>query len=329
MPRFTVAITDNTFAPIDPEKRIIGAIDGEVRFGHALTEEAVLELAQGCDAIICDGAPITRRVLSALPRVRVVSEYGIGYDNIDVAAATDLGVWVTNVPGFCTNEVAEHTIALMLALLRRLTALDRVVRGGGWGSGAAGPMRRFSTLTHGIIGFGRIGQATARRSAALGFRVVAHSPTSASTRAASLGATAVGLDELLKTADIVSLHCPATDATRGFINARTLALMKPTAYLINVGRGSLVDEAALVAALTSGTIAGAALDVFAPEPPSADNPLFKLDNVLLTPHAAFHSDDSIADLQSSAAENVVAALTGKTPATAVNPAVAARLRRAP
>src|SRR5205823_14139560 len=171
VPAFRVAITDNAFAPVDLERRLFAEIDAEVRFApDALTEDAVLALAEGCDAILCDAAPITRRVMEALPRLKVVSEYGIGVDNIEVPVATELGIWVANVPGFCAEEVSDHAIACVLALSRRLVPLDRVVRSGGWGAGAAGPMRRLSSQTLGVVGFGRIGQLVARKARALGMR---------------------------------------------------------------------------------------------------------------------------------------------------------------
>jgi D-3-phosphoglycerate dehydrogenase len=330
MADLVVAITDNAFAPIDPERRLFGEIGAEVRFApDALGEEQVLALARDADAILCDAASISRRVLAALPRVKVVSEYGIGYDNIDAAAATELGVWVTNVPGFCREEVSDHAIACLLALARRLPALDRVVRAGGWGAGAAGPIRRLSSQTVGLIGFGGIGQATARKAVALGMRVIAHSPNTTPERARAHGAEAATLEQVLGESDFVVLHAPANAATTGLIGREALARMRPTACLINVGRGALVDEAALVEALRSGQIAGAALDVFDPEPPAPDSPLLALDNVLLTPHAAFYSQESLADLQVSAATNAIAVLTGRRPPTPVNPEVAAHARSGP
>jgi len=325
--RFTAAITDHAFAPIGPEPRLCAEAGAEVRFaGETLTEDGVIALAAGCDAILCDAAPISRRVLEALPRVKVVSEYGIGVDNIDVAAATELGVWVANVPGFCAEEVSDHAIASVLALSRRLLQLDHVVRGGGWGAGAAGPIRRVNRQTFGAIGFGRIGQLAARKARALGMRVLAHSPRTAPAQAAAIGAEAVSLDRLLAESDYVCLFLPATSETRGLIDAAALAQMKSTAYLVNVGRGSLVDEPALVEALRAGRIAGAALDVFAQEPPPPSSPLLALENVLLTPHAAFYSEESLEDLQTAAAANAIAALTTGRPNTPLNPEVAGRTR---
>ena len=328
MARQTVAIADHAFAPITLEPRMFAEVGADVRSGEdALTEDAVVALAQDCDAILCDAAPITRRVLEALPSVRVVSEYGIGVDNIDIAAATELGVWVANVPGFCAEEVSDHTIATVLALGRRLVALDRIVRGGGWGAESAGKMHRLKTQTVGLIGLGAIGRLVAEKARALGMRVLAHSPNTDAARAAQHGAEAASLEEVLRNADYVCLHTPTNAQTRGLIDARTLGLMKPTAYLVNVGRGALVDEPELVDALRSARIAGAALDVYASEPVDAASPFLRLDNVLLSPHAAFYSEESLADLQISAARNAIAVLRGGAPNTPVNPDVADRVRR--
>lgn len=318
MSRFVVAIADNAFAPVDVERELLATIDAEVRFGSALDEDAVLELAAGADAILCDAAPISRRVLAELPTVRVVAEYGVGYDNIDVAAASDLGVWVSNVPGFCTEEVAEHTLALVLALARRITALDDIVRSGRWGANAAGKIRRLAGQTLGVVGFGPIGQTVARKAGGLGMHVLAYSRGMTAERAAAHGARAVGLDELLSGSDFVSLHLPATAETRGLIDAAALARMQPSAFLVNVGRGALVDEGALIAALQGGQIAGAALDVFATEPVDSTNALLRLPNVILTPHAAFYSEESLRALQDGATRNVIAVLRGGVPETPVN-----------
>ena len=318
MATFRVAITDNTFAPIDPERAILEPLGCEVVFRQCATEDDVIALARDADAIICDASPITARVIASAPRLKVISEYGIGYDNIDVDAATARGIWVANVPGFCTNEVADHTIGLLLALSRRILALDAATRAGRWGAGLAGPMRRLSTQTLGLVGFGRIARAVATRARALGMRVLCWSPNTTPAIAAELGATRAELDDLFRQADVVSLHVPATPTTRRLVDARRLGLMKPSAYLINTGRGSLIDESALIDALTSGRIAGAALDVYDPEPPAANSPLFSLSNVVLTPHAAFYSEESLAELQASAARNVAAVLEGGRPETPVN-----------
>jgi D-3-phosphoglycerate dehydrogenase / 2-oxoglutarate reductase len=315
---YRVAIADNTFAPIDPERAELEPLGCEIVFAQCATEDDVIDLARDADAIICDAAPVTARVLAETPRVKVVSEYGIGYDNIDVEAATARGIWVTNVPGFCTSEVADHTIAMLLAVSRRLLVLDAAVREGKWGAGVAGPMRRLGTQTLGLVGFGRIARSVATRAQSLGMRVLCWSPSVTPAAAEAIGATRVELDEIFRQSDYVSLHVPATPSTRRLVDARRLGLLKPSACLINTGRGSLVDEPALIDALRAGRLEGAALDVYDPEPPRPDNPLFELGNVILTPHAAFYSEESLAELQVSAARNVAAALRGERPPTPVN-----------
>lgn len=318
MSRYRVVITDNTFAPIEVERAILAPLGCEVLFEPSLTETAVVALAAEADAIICDAAPITATVLAQTPRVRVISEYGIGYDNIDVAAATARGIWVTNVPGYCTAEVADHTLALLLALVRRLPALDAHVRAGGWGATSVGPIRRLSRQTIGLVGFGPIARAVASRALAFGLTVVAWSPHLTAAVATAAGVARVELDELFQRADVISLHVPATPTTRQLVDARRLALTRGGAYLINTGRGSLIETAALVEALQAGHLAGAALDVFDPEPLEPESPLRRLPNVLLTPHAAFYSEEAMADLQVAAARNVAAVLAGGRPPTPVN-----------
>lgn len=323
MAGYRVVITDNTFAPVDRERAILEPLGCTVVFRPCTTEDEVLALARDADAIICDAAPVTARVLAHAPRLKVIAEYGIGYDNIDVAAATARGIWVANVPGFCVAEVADHTMALLLALSRRLFALDAAVRAGRWGATVAGPMRRLSTQTLGLVGFGQIARAVAVRARAHGLRVLCWSPHTAPSAAAALGADRVELDDLFRQSDYVSLHVPATPATRRLVDARRLALLRPSACLINTGRGALVDQPALVAALAAGRLAGAALDVCDPEPPPPDSPLFRLPNVILTPHAAWLSDEALTDLQTRAASNVAAVLAGGRPATPVNEPVSA------
>jgi len=315
---YRVVIADNAFAPIGPEREILSTLGCDIIFLSSTNEDEVISHTQDADAIICDAAPITERVLTAAPRLRVVSEYGIGYDNIDVEAATTRGVWVANVPGFCVPEVADHTMAFLLALSRRLIALDEGLHRGAWGPRAAGQISRLADQTLGLIGFGPIARAVAARALPFGLRVVCWTPHTTAERVASWGAELVDLEDLFRRSDYVSLHVPATAETRRMINRERLALMKPTAYVINTGRGSLIDEPALVEALRGGQIAGAALDVFATEPLPPTDQLLALPNVVATPHAAFYSEESLRDLQTRAAKNVAAVLAGGRPLSPVN-----------
>ena len=218
---YRVAIADCAFTDLSIERAALEAVGAEVVVGQCRTEDDVLDLARGADALLCDSSPITRRVLAGLPRLRVVSEYSVGVDNVDVEAATELGIWVANVPGFCTAEVADHTLALILAAAPRIPFHDRAVRAGGWGrADGAGPVERLSSQTVGIVGFGRIGRAVCSRARAFGLRVLVYAPRTAAAAVREHGAEPRDLESLLGEADYVSLHLPATTETRGMIDAR-------------------------------------------------------------------------------------------------------------
>jgi D-3-phosphoglycerate dehydrogenase len=233
---------------------------------------------------------------------------------------------VTNVPGFCATELAEHTLAFILVFARSLTRLDRSVRAGQWETiGVMGPTRRLSELTLGLVGFGRVGREVATRARSFGLTVIATAPHTTADTMLRYGVSKVSLDQLLERSNFVSLHLPLSAASRHLIDARRLAQMKPSAYLINTSRGPIVDETALIAALQTGQIAGAALDVLESEPPALDHPLLALDNVVMTPHAAYYSDDALTFLQTAVAQEVARVLGGEPPRSPVNPGIAPRV----
>jgi D-3-phosphoglycerate dehydrogenase len=257
-------------------------------------------------------APITGAVLERLAPEALVIRYGIGVDNVDLDAARRLGVSVANVPDYGSDTVADHAAASLLALLRRIPHYDRAIREDGWTRPTdVGPVAGFGSTTVGLVGTGRIGLALASRLARFGMQVVAHDPYADAERAAEAGVRLVGLDELLTSSHAVSLHAPLTDETRHLINAETLARMRSGAVLVNTARGGLVDSAALAESLERGHLAGAALDVTDPEPLPLDSPLRTAPGVVLTPHAAFYSDDSLAALQRLAAEEAGRHLAGQ------------------
>jgi len=314
-----VVITDVDFPSTEIERRELAAVDAEVIVGQCATEDDVVELCADADGIILQYAPITRRVIAHLDRCRVLSRYGIGVDTIDVQAATERGIWVCNAGDYCRAEVAEHAMALLLALGRRLFALDRSVHAGIWNTvGAMGPAPRLQGQTLGLIGFGTIGREVAARARAFGLRLLTYDPVVTPELAAEHGAELVTLDDLLARSDFVSLHCPLIRQTHHLIDATTLRQMKPTAFLVNTSRGGLVDQPALAEALRAGMIAGAAVDVLEKEPIDRDDPLLDLPNAIITPHAAFYSADSLEELQKRTALNVVAALRGERPPWALN-----------
>jgi D-3-phosphoglycerate dehydrogenase / 2-oxoglutarate reductase len=264
-------------------------------------------------ALLSAGARVDAADLAEFPGLRVVSEFGTGYDGIDLAAAAELGVAVTNVAGYCTEEVADHTLALALHLVRRIDSLAAQARGGGWEQVAAGPIRRSAGSTWGVVGFGRIGRAVARRAAAFGFTIHAYDPHLSEQEVRRHGAEPVDLDALLQTADIVTIHAARTGRDDHMLDRRRLSLLKPTAYLVNVARGAFADEEALADALDRGAIAGAALDVLADEPPQAGNRLLDHPRVLVTPHSAWYSDAAEVELRERGIAAVVDVLRGREP----------------
>ena len=297
---FRVLVTDYAWPTLEIERAILAEVGAELVVVPHGTPDEIIALAEDVDAILTCWKQVPPEALDAAPRCRIVSRYGIGLDNIPVAHATELGIVVTNVPDFCLDEVAEHTLALILACARRIVPLVDATRQGIWNQdGMPGlPMVRGQVL--GLVGYGNIAKAVAERARALGLQIIAYTPRLAPDALAPWGRATNHLPELLTTADYVSLHLPLTPATRGMINGEALATMKPTAYLINTSRGAIIDEAALIHALDTGQIAGAALDVLSREPRPADLPLLSPRRVFASPHAAFYSEAAIADLVSKA-----------------------------
>ena len=282
-------------------------------------EAGVIEHARDADALVVSASPITRRVMSALERLKVVVRTGVGYDAIDVPAATDLGVVVVNIPDIWIREVANHALALLLAWNRKIITLDRQVRSGVWGSGVPG--LRTGSLhgeTVGIVGLGNIGSAFARRVAALETHVIACDPYVGDAHFAALGVERVALDALAARADYVSVHTLLSGETRHLIGEAFLRRMKPTACLINTSRGPVVDEQALIRALEEQWLAGAALDVWEQEPLPAESPLLRMDNVIATPHAAYFSSPAVAQVPRRCGEEVARVLTKERPLHVVN-----------
>ncbi len=314
----SVVITDCDHDGIDPELRVLGEAGFDVRLERCRTSADVAEAARDADGVICQYAPVDAAALESLRRCRVVVRYGVGVDSVDVPAASRRGVWVANVPDYGTEEVADHALALLMASLRAIPRLDRAVRAGEWDVSAVRPLRRLSTLVVGVVGCGRIGEAFARKVLGAGLQVVAYDPAGVPAGLRDAGAREAELDQLLAAADAVSLHLPLTDATRHLIGAAALSRMRPTAHLINTSRGGVVDHEALLAALEDGRLAGAALDVLETEPPAPGDPLTAHPRVLVTPHAAWYSEESYETLKSEAAREVVRVLSGEPPRSPVN-----------
>lgn len=311
-----VAILESIFGNADIERAALEPRGYEVSYHHAHTEDEIIAAGKGAVGLLLETAHITPRIFDALPEVRVVSRYGVGYDTIDVPAATARNVAVMNVPDYCMDEVAEHAIALMFSLTRGVVAHDRAVRQGGWITERYG-VRTVAGRRMGIVGFGRIGHAVAWRAAALGMDVLVYDPAPMPLP----GVRAVftqSLDELLAQADVVTLHVPLTAGTRGMMGAAEFARMKRDAILINTARGPVVDTAALIEALQKRLISAAAADVQSTEPLPPDSPLLRAPNLVLTPHIAWYSPESQLRMRRMVAENVADFFDGKGDSHIVN-----------
>jgi len=286
------------------------------------TEEEVIARARDATALVVTYSPVSRKVMSALEDLKVVVRTGVGYDVIDIPAATELGVVAVNIPDLWVREVANHTMALLLAWNRKIIMLDRSVHAGSWSAGIPGAWTgSLYGETVGIVGLGNIGSAFARRVAAFEAKLIAHDPYVDDTRFTELGVERVSLETLAERADYVSVHTLLNAETRHLIDETFLRRMKPTAMLINTARGPVVDERALAQALTEKRLACAALDVWEQEPVASDNPLLGMDNVIATPHAAFYSSSAVARVPRRCGEEVVRALTGQRPLNVINPEV--------
>jgi D-3-phosphoglycerate dehydrogenase / 2-oxoglutarate reductase len=310
----TVVAVDHRFADMALERAVLEPQGVEVVDARGLSPEDALAACREADGILL-GARMRfdAGVLGSLERCRAIVRYGVGVDNVDVETAASAGIWVAFVPDYCTEEVADHAIAMLLALNRGLTMFDASVRTGKWGVPPGLRMRRLSSCTLGVVGFGRIGEAVGRRGAALGMTVLASDPVRPRADVEAAGATPVELDELLASADYISLHAPPRADGSPVLDAGRIAKLKAGASVINVARGGLIDEAALVAALQSGALGGAALDVASAEPLLPPDPLLDAPNVLVSPHAAWYSLEAVAELRTKAAEEVGRVLAGGPP----------------
>jgi D-3-phosphoglycerate dehydrogenase / 2-oxoglutarate reductase len=308
---------------IEPALAAVGATLTAASGGDE--DEIIAALREADGAIIHGRADVTARVLAALPRCRVIAKTGVGVDKMDVEAATAHGILICNAPGGNTQEVADQTLGLLLAITRKYVKTWDYVRSGRWTSAGnvhavRGPTRRLEGRTLGILGLGRIGTAVARRAQGFGLRVIAYDPYLSAEQAAERGATLVAeRDELFRQSHVVTIHMPLTAETRRSVGARELALMAPGSYFLNLARGGIVVHDALLAALRSGHLDGAGLDVTEPEPLPTDSPFYELDNVIITAHTAANSEESFLDVNRHAAECVADALAGRMPASPINP----------
>ncbi len=322
---YKVVITDMIFPSLDPEREVLQDI-AELVIAPGTGAEALVGAARDADALINTYAKLPGDVLQALPKCRIVARTGIGVDTVDLPVATALGILVTNVPDYCIDEVSDHALALILSLTRKVVGCTAAAKAGSWAVKDAVPIARHRGRTLGLVGFGKIPRALAPKAQAIGFQVLASDPYVPAAEGAALGVRMVDFETLLRESDVVSVHAPLTDETKGLFGDREFGRMKQGSFLVNTSRGPLVQEAALVRALQGGRLAGAGLDVLEVEPPAPENPLLRMPNVALTPHIGFYSEQSLIELQTKAAQEVRRALTGETPRNVVNRDVLPRAR---
>jgi D-3-phosphoglycerate dehydrogenase len=323
MPPLLVAVADSVFPNLDPARDVLARIGAQLRLAAEPTPAAILGVAAGADALLVTYAKITADMIQQMTRCRIISRFGIGVDNVDIGAATSAGIVVTKVPDYCIDEVSDHTLALLLALARKIPFASARVHAGRWEMTAVVPIHRLRGSVLGLVGFGRIPQLVTPKAQSFGLKVIACDPYVPADVLDRAGVEGVDFGRLLRTSDFVSIHSPLLPETTKLFSAEVFRQMKPTAYLVNTARGPIVDEAALADALDSGHLAGAALDVMEKEPP-AKSALFGRENVIITPHVSFYSEESLIELQTKASEEVVSVLSGQAPRNPVNPEVLQR-----
>ena len=316
--RLKVIITDCDHPTVEIERKVLNEIKPEFILAHCNTEDEVTKVAHDADGIINQYAPIDRRVIESLKKCKVIARYGVGVDNIDVEAASEHKIIVANIPDYCIDEVSTHAMALILACARGITLLDRKRREKRWDFTLAKPLFRTQGKTLGLFGLGRIARAVAQKASGFGFKIIAYDPY---VSRVNMKVELVEFSQLLSDSDFISIHSPLTDETRHSFGENELRAMKKIAYLINTARGPIIDEKALYQALKKRWIAGAALDVMEKEPPDWENSLLKLDNLIITPHISFYSEESYIELKTKVAESVLSVLKGELPRAMVNPQV--------
>ena len=325
MPKPRIVVTDYTFADLAIEEAVLADSGCALIGRQCKTEAELIAAVADADAVITQFARVNANVIGAMSRARAIVRYGIGVDNVDLDAARARNIPVCNIPDYCIDEVADHTLSFILALTRQVVTHTNDVRAGHWRLvGGLPAMRVLREQTVGVLGFGRIGREVVGRLQAFKCRVLVHDPVVATADIAAAGASAATLDEIFSSSDVMTLHCPSTPATRKLVNAASLARMKRGAMLVNLARGDLVDTPALVAALQEGRLSAAALDVFDPEPLSLEHPLRSLPNVILAPHIASASPTAVRKLREGAAGGALAAVQGRLPPNVVNGVAQAR-----
>lgn len=313
-----VAVTDSVFPNLEPAKQALSELHAQVKLADAPTPEAILAVAREADGLLVTYAKVPAQIIEQLARCKIIARFGIGVDNVDIDAATRAGIIVTNVPEYCEDEVSDHAMAMLLTLIRKIPFANKRAHAGKWEMTAVIPIHRLRGRVLGLVGFGKIPKLVAVKAQAFGLQVQTYDPYLTAETTAKFNVKLVTLPELLSTSDYISVHTPLTPETNRMFNADAFRQMKRGALLVNTARGPLVDVEALVDALEAGQLAGAALDVLPQEPPAPGLRLLGRDDVILTPHTGFYSEESMVDLQTKAAQQVALVLSGKEPRYPIN-----------
>jgi D-3-phosphoglycerate dehydrogenase / 2-oxoglutarate reductase len=321
--KFKVVITDCDHGSIEEEKREFGRIGAELILAQIKEEEDLIRVCKDADGLLNQYALLTRKVLEKLLKCKVIGRYGVGIDSVDLKAATDLGIIVSNVPDYCVDEVADQALSMILALIRKTVFFDQKVKSDQWDFRQGRPIHRIKGKTLGLIGGGRIGLEVAKRISAFGARVITFDPY---IQKAPEGIQLMDFDTVLKESDFISIHCPLNESTRHLLGENEFQKMEKKPLIINTSRGPIIDEMALIQALTKRQVSGAGLDVLEKEPPDLQNPLLKMENVIIAPHISFYSEESISELKRRTAENVSSVLLEKWPRSVVNQEVKGKTR---
>lgn len=318
MGKYRVVVSDARHADYDIERELLKTIDAELEICHCVTAKDVAAQCADADGILLDMAPMDAAAIAGLKKCKIINRYGVGYDNVDVKAANDAGIVVTNVPDYCAEDVSDHALALLMACLRDVARRDRMVRQGAWNLQRTSFRLQGKVL--GVLGFGRIARALVRKCAGFALsKVMVYDPYVPAEACEAAGVVKASLEDVMRQADFLSLHMPVTPETTGMLNKETLALMKPTAIVVNTGRGPLIDDEAMIEALQNRRILCAGLDTHNHEPLQAESPYLRLDNVILTDHTAYSTVEGVEELKTKSAQNIVDVLTGKPARYVVKP----------
>jgi len=319
MSKYLVVVTDDRFGSYREEEEVLKSIDAELKIYNCENESDAVTAVKKADAVLVNLTPLNRKIIASMKKCRVISRYGVGYDNVNVDAATEAGIWVARVPDYSYEDVSDHALALLLGCIRKISYKDRRVREGGWNLKSEQPVHRIKGHILGLIGYGGIAKALHRKVCGLGLsRVLVYDPYLEPDVVRRNGAEPVDMDELLKRSDYISIHVPLTEGTRSLISTQEIGKMKESAILINTSRGPVLDEKAVVKALKSRRINSAGLDVFIEEPLPKGHALKALDNVILSDHTGYYSEESLKELKTKAARNVAEVLMGGKPVYPVN-----------